>query len=54
MEFVDTDLNEILKFYKLSIEEKIILKKKLIKFYASRIFLHERIYFQQLIKYLLR
>jgi hypothetical protein len=46
--------NEILKFSKLSIKEKIKIKKKLINFYKSRVYLEERIYFQQLIKCLLQ
>lgn len=46
--------NEIMKFSKLSIKKKIIIKKKLIKFYKNRIYINEGIYFQQLIKYLYR
>jgi hypothetical protein len=46
--------NEILKFYELSIKEKIILKKKLILFYKNRIYFDDGIYFNQLIQYLFR
>lgn len=46
--------NEILKFSKLSIKEKITFKKKLINYYKSRIYLDEKIYFIELIKYLSR
>ena len=43
--------NEILKFNKLSIKEKIILKKKLIKFYKKK-FMLNNFYYQNLIKIL--
>ena len=46
--------NEILKFYKLSIKEKIIVKKKLINFYKSTFCIDPKVYFQQLLKYLLK
>jgi hypothetical protein len=46
--------NEILKFFKLSIKEKITIKKKLINFYKTKLYVDERIYFFKLIKYLLQ